>query len=97
MTAWIGPAIGACCYEVGSDVAEAVAAASEPGVVIERPGTRPHLDLQRAIAAQLESAGVSQLRATLERCTHCHQQELWSYRRDGRRAGRNLTFAWRVA
>ena len=50
-TAWIGPAIGGCCYEVGPEVAERVAAAGAADAVLAWPGkAKPHLDLVRAVA-----------------------------------------------
>lgn len=93
--AWLGPAIGPCCYEVGPEVAEAVGAAAgsaalAPGV----GGEHPHLDLQQAVVAQLARGGVLQT-TRLDLCTRCHPELLWSYRRDGARAGRNLAFIWR--
>ena len=39
-TAWVGPAIGACCYEVGEDVAGPVVAASGPGIADPRSGRK---------------------------------------------------------
>jgi hypothetical protein len=95
-TAWIGPAIGACCYEVGPDVAEQVAAASDPSVVRTRgPGEKPHLDLHAAVRRQLAAAGVGQV-SCVPGCTRCDTERLWSYRREGARAGRNHAFIWRI-
>jgi YfiH family protein len=91
--AWIGPAIGPCCYEVGPDVANQVVAASSPEVELSRH-PRPYLDLTKAAAVQLTRAGVRNLR-TVPVCTRCSPKWLWSYRRDGDRAGRNWTFAWK--
>jgi purine-nucleoside/S-methyl-5'-thioadenosine phosphorylase / adenosine deaminase len=95
-TAWIGPAIGPCCYEVGEDVAERIAAASTPEAVVPRPGGRPHLDLLRAVRHQLAAAGVAEVIA-LSLCTRCETEHLSSYRREGKGAGRNLAFIWRQA
>lgn len=95
VVAWIGPAIGPCCYEVGPEVAEEVAAASEPAVVAAGSGARPHLDLPAAVTAQLRAGGVGEIRH-VERCTRCCEEILWSYRREGRRAGRNLALIWRT-
>lgn len=104
LRAWVGPTIGACCYEVGADVAEQVAAASSAAVVT--PGElwgcggarglapNPHLDLVAAARFQLVRAGVPEPRA-LVRCTRCDERTLWSYRREGPRAGRNVAFIWR--
>lgn len=94
-TAWVGPAIGPCCYEVGDEVADQVAAASSPEVVIQKPGGRPHLDLQAAVRHQLQAAGVGEV-VVLSRCTRCDVERLWSYRREGKGAGRNLAFIWRA-
>jgi YfiH family protein len=93
-TAWIGPSIGPCCYEVGEDVAAQVAAASAPEVVVAGPAGRPHLDLQAAVRRQLEAGGVTGVRVVAH-CTRCDAERLWSYRREGKRAGRNLAFIWR--
>ncbi len=93
--AWIGPAIGACCYEVGEDVAARVVAASGPGVVVQPTnGRRPHLDLVAAVKAQLANAGVDVVKA-VDVCTQCQAEQLWSYRREGPKAGRNLAVIWR--
>jgi len=95
-TAWIGPSIGACCYEVGSEVVAAVEAASGGRCRIGDDARRPHLDLRRAAALQLRAAGASRI-SLLDHCTKCSTEWLWSYRRDGERAGRNLSLLWRGA
>jgi purine-nucleoside/S-methyl-5'-thioadenosine phosphorylase / adenosine deaminase len=94
-TAWIGPAIGACCYEVGEEVAEQVVAASAPELAVCGPAGRPHLDLPGAVRLQLAAAGVGEV-IVLPRCTRCDEEKLWSYRREGMRAGRNFAFIWRA-
>jgi len=91
--AWIGPSIGPCCYEVGDEVALAVAADSSPAVALHDRGERPYLDLQAAVQAQLTAVGVEEIRR-FDVCTRCHPELLWSYRRDGKAAGRNLLLAW---
>jgi len=92
--AWIGPAIGPCCYEVGQEVAAQVAAASAPDVITAGPAGRPHLDLQLAVRRQLQAAGLRQVHV-LPLCTRCQDARLHSYRRDGKAAGRNHAFIWR--
>jgi YfiH family protein len=95
-TAWIGPAIGPCCYEVGEEVAEPVVAASHPGVVSRPNGPegKPYLDLQEAARYQLAAGGVGRVEI-LRACTRCDTERLYSYRREGKGAGRNLALIWR--
>jgi YfiH family protein len=93
-TAWIGPAIGPCCYEVDPDVADQIVAASSPEVSHPGPNGKPYLDLQAAARHQLEAAGVRQV-SVLPVCTRCEDEKLWSYRREGKGAGRNMAFIWR--
>lgn len=85
-TAWIGPTIGTCCYEVGEEVAERFP--SEAVV----PGPKPHLDLIAAARVQLKD--VEDVRV-VEICTRCAADELYSYRREGKGVGRNVGFIWR--
>ena len=94
LDAWIGPAIGVCCYEVGDDVAAAVVGAAAPHVMRSTP-ERPHLDLTAAARHQLETAGVEAIR-TVGACTHCDPERLWSYRREGPGGGRNVAYVWRT-
>lgn len=94
-TAWIGPAIGACCYEVGEDVAAQVMAVSGPEVAVPGPAGRPHLDVPGVARRLLAAAGVGEV-LWLVRCTRCDEEKLESYRRNGKGAGRNIAFIWRA-
>ncbi len=94
--AWIGPSIGPCCYEVGPEVAarlvNARGVASERVIACHGRNGRPYVDLVKAVELQLRNAGVAVIEAVAP-CTRC-EPLLCSYRRDGARAERNLTFAW---
>lgn len=93
VVAWIGPAIGACCYEVGEEVAAPVAARSSEAVRSPGGRGRPHVDLPLAVEIELARLGVREIRR-LGVCTACHPDMLDSYRRDGAAAGRNRSFIW---
>jgi YfiH family protein len=98
LVAWIGPAIGPCCYEVGEEVADRFESNGLLGAV-QRPaehrpaGARPHLDLWQAAEIQLRAAGVGAIHSCRV-CTRCDER-LWSYRRAGHGAGRNVSFVGR--
>lgn len=87
----LGPAIGACCFEVGVEVVRefeaALGDAAATGVVMPSPRGLPgkwHVDLKAANRVLLERAGVSPdaIDATPD-CT-CHDSaRFFSYRRDG--------------
>ncbi|MFN2590181.1 MAG: peptidoglycan editing factor PgeF [Actinomycetota bacterium] len=80
-TAVIGPAIAAHHYEVGRDVADAVASVAN-GSVVGFEGDRITLDLPAAAAAILESNGVPVMERDAS-CTACEPARFFSYRRDG--------------
>jgi YfiH family protein len=96
LRAFVGPAIGPCCYEVEEEVARSIAAASPGAEVIAARSTRgrPHVDVVAATVAQLARCGV-EIVAQSTLCTRCRPEILWSYRRDGVGAGRNLALVWR--
>ncbi|MDQ3784135.1 MAG: polyphenol oxidase family protein [Actinomycetota bacterium] len=73
--AWVGPAIGACCYEVGDEVVEAWNRRGLP------MADASHVDPRRAAVAELHAAGVHAV-ATVDECTACGDN-FFSYRRDG--------------
>ncbi|TET52300.1 MAG: peptidoglycan editing factor PgeF [Anaerolineales bacterium] len=86
--AGIGPAIGACCYKVQPDDAAAVEAACPPGSdVVRRVGGSTHVDMPRAVEAQLRAAGVQQVESA-RLCTACHVDEFFSHRAERGRTGR---------
>lgn len=93
LTAWIGPAIRGCCYEVGEDVACQLVAASDRSVLSPASGRRPFVDPVTAVSVQLRNAGIRSI-CSLASCTRCNADEFWSYRRDGAAAGRNYSLAW---
>ena len=79
----IGPGIGACCYEVGPEVAAQFGAQG-----------RTHIDLAGANRGQLIEAGVTPGRIYASNlCTMCLSEDFHSFRRDGEAAGRQFSFA----
>ncbi|HHX42612.1 MAG TPA: peptidoglycan editing factor PgeF [Chloroflexi bacterium] len=87
--AGIGPAIGPCCYEVGTDVIEALRAAivDAEGLLQQRTPHTAHLDLWRANAVQLSAVGVTHIEVA-GLCTACHVDAFYSHRREAGRTGR---------
>ena len=90
----IGPSLGACCGEMGEEVVAAFVEAGHDSVSIDRwftrePGRRPHFDLWRANADQLEAAGVPATNIHVSGlCTRTHPGVFHSYRAAGPSAGR---------
>lgn len=90
----IGPAAKACCYEVGPDVALAVAAGTAGGAVTREADGKLFLDLPASLAATLQLAGVEQVEdAGL--CTIHEPDRFFSHRRDGAPGGRQFAVAMR--
>jgi YfiH family protein len=92
IVAALGPSIGACCYEVGPELQEAF---GPEGAVFFRPGPRgrAHLDVRAANVRQLEEAGVAPEHIHhVADCTMCRADLYHSYRRDGKDAGRMVSF-----
>jgi len=87
----LGPAIGACCFEVGAEVARAFEAAlggaAAADVVIPSPrgaAGKWHVDLKAANRLLLERAGVPTEAIDVGTdCTHHDRARFFSYRRDG--------------
>jgi len=81
----IGPGAGACCYEVGDEVASRFPAWA-------RHGRR--LDLKAVAAQRLRAAGVADI-CDVGRCTMCEPEAFFSHRRSGGRTGRQGGLVWR--
>lgn len=90
----IGPAIGPCHYEVGEDVALAVAAGSTEGARTERRDGRLFLDLPGTAARVLRGGGVRTIDRA-EECTACEESRFFSHRRDGQ-TGRQALVGMRL-
>jgi len=90
----IGPAIGPCCYDVGSDLVDAFAAAGHERYLIERWFLTPReqkmrLDVAGANRDQLVLAGVPEENIHVSGlCTAMHLDVLTSYRAERENAGR---------
>jgi polyphenol oxidase len=115
LLAAIGPRIGPCCYEVGTEVAtqflsqfadaptyfDEFRTGDEPNPIqwlnMMPPGHQPPpkgvlLDLRKANLSQLLSAGLrTQNIHTIDLCTACHPNLLFSYRKQGPQSGRLMS------
>lgn len=88
--AYVGPCISAEAFEVG----EEVAAQFPTDVVVRRPEwPRPHVDLRAELHRQLADAGVGAERTEIaEACTVLDNGRFYSYRSEGKTAGRMFGF-----
>jgi YfiH family protein len=115
LLAAIGPSIGPCCYEVGTEVAtqflsqfpdapdyfDEFRTGDEPNPIqwlnMMPPGHQPPpkgvlLDLRKANRSQLLAAGLRpQNIHTIDLCTACHPDLLFSYRKQGPQSGRLIS------
>lgn len=101
LIAGIGPAIGACCYEVGENVITAVHNAfTNPETLLlqptnqqtnnQQPATnnrRPHFDLPEANRRNLARAGVRHIEQS-GLCTACRTDLFFSHRAEKGKTGR---------
>ena len=80
----IGPAAGACCYEVGTDVIEAFKSSfPSQDLFTETRADHACIDLLKANRTQLISAGVDPERISIAPlCTMCRNDLFFSYRRE---------------
>ena len=87
MIVLIGPSIKQCCFEIGPEVAKEFS----KDFLIQGKGDRSFLDLQGVVKTQLLNAGInSENIIDLNECTCCQPDKYYSYRRDGKRAGRMI-------
>jgi len=115
LLAAIGPSIGPCCYEVGTEVAtqflsqfpdapgyfDEFRTGDEPNPIqwlnMMPPGHQPPpkgvlLDLRKANRSQLLAAGLRpQSIHTIDLCTACRPDLLFSYRKQGPQSGRLMS------
>lgn len=89
----IGPHISRQAFEIGEEVAVQLERASRArDAVLIEPGHAPHADLGAILTSQLEMLGVPARNIELvPGCTFSDAASFYSYRRDGRHSGRQLS------
>ncbi len=90
----IGPAIGPCCYEVSTDVSDAFKDkfGSHSGISNKDRNTCS-IDLKTANKVELQEAGLKAENIDiLKQCTSCNNEIFFSYRKDNKETGRQLSF-----
>jgi YfiH family protein len=89
--AWVGPHVCGACYEVPEQL-RADVAAGVPESFAETSWGTPALDIGAGVLAQLRAGGVTDV-TEVRRCT-IEDDDLFSYRRQGKRSGRSAGLVW---
>jgi YfiH family protein len=86
--ALLGPSIGRCCYQVTPEVAVLF-----PEDFRELREGRLYLDLRGITRSRLTACGLSENNIlSVQNCTSCERELFFSYRVEGKEAGRMLAF-----
>lgn len=94
LLAYLGPAIGGCCNEVGPEVtamwrATAAEAGFDPEPAVTRPVEREHLNVSEANRLLLGVVGLTEDHIDVsDECTKCDPDRWFSHRAHGPLAGR---------
>lgn len=89
LLAGIAPSIGPCCFDVGGEVADRFHSLSPDFVLPAKTAGKYRVDLWEANRRQLLDAGLAPDRIEVAGlCSVCHPDRFFSYRRDGKAAGR---------
>ena len=91
----LGPAIGACCYEIQDDVARPLAAqwGALADSSMERRDGKCFVNLRELNRQILADAGIHRSRIhEIGPCTSCAGEEFFSYRRERAETGRQISF-----
>jgi YfiH family protein len=94
LEAALGPSIGVCCYEVGADVVEPLVSrwGKPADDCIRRSGAKPHVDLRRLNQTILAHAGIPRDKIfETGPCTKCAADDYFSYRREAKETGRQMS------
>jgi polyphenol oxidase len=95
----LGPSIGACCYEVGADVTDPLTQTwgKLASACVHTAGGRTFVDLRKLNRSILGSAGLpSHQIYQVGPCTSCAREDFFSYRREQKETGRQISFiGWR--
>jgi polyphenol oxidase len=91
----LGPSIDACCYQIGRDVAQPLIErwADLASSSIQNRDNKIYLDLRNLNQAILNRAGIPQSQIfRVGPCTSCAAEEFFSYRREKKETGRQISF-----
>ncbi|MDP3997996.1 MAG: peptidoglycan editing factor PgeF [bacterium] len=85
----IGPHIGVCCYDVGSERAAFFEKEfGRNGLMVEKREKKYFLDLAQAVTKQLRPLGVHPKNIAISKlCTSCRNDRFFSFRREGQEVG----------
>ncbi len=90
----MGPSICLKCFEVGEEVADIFRKSFPGSKSVADNYPKPHVDLSRAICAQLTESGILPKNiVTPPICSHCYPDHLFSARHLGIKSGRTATIA----
>lgn len=94
LVAALGPHMQGSCYEVGEDVAQTFQKEFPDWPILKKKSPeKSFLDVEETNYLQLRSLGLNPNQIDrLDDCTHCRPDLFHSYRRDGERAGRMVSF-----
>ncbi len=96
LTAWLGVAIGACCFEVGSEVRNAFVIKNKQFAKAFKQTATPEkylADIYQLASIELRLNNISNIYGG-QYCSVCDAENFYSYRRD-KQTGRMATLIWK--